>query len=91
LEGEIMASVQTFILSRQLEDEGLTPRQGAHILRLLSFKPEKVQIAFYYRSMGLNQEEIADKIDSTQRQVSRVLSRDCKDIKIYLKKNKKNV
>lgn len=81
-----MASVQTIILNRQLEDIGLTEKQGAHILRLLLLKPEKVQLAFYYRAIGLTQQEIANKINVTQQRVSILLSENCNDIKIYLKK-----
>ena len=80
-----MTEIQIIILHAELIQRGLSEIKALHIIELLSDKPVNVQLAFYYRCMGLSQQEIADIIHVSQQQVSCYLSENCENIKNFIK------
>ena len=61
-----MTEIQIIILHAELIQRGLSETKALHIIELLSDKPVNVQLAFYYRCMGLTQQEISDIIHVSQ-------------------------
>ena len=61
-----MTDIQKVILRAELIQRGLSEIKALHIIELLSDKPENVQLAFYYRCMGLTQQAIADILHVSQ-------------------------
>ena len=80
-----MTEIQIIILHAELIQRGLSEIKALHIIELLSDKPVNVQLAFYYRCMGLSQQAIADIIHVSQRQVSSYLSEKRLEIREYLR------
>ena len=79
-----MTEIQIIILHAELIQRGLSEIKALHIIELLSDKPVNVQLAFYYRCMGLTQQAISDIIHVSQKQVSYYLSENCENIKNLL-------
>ena len=82
--------VQQITLRDILTNTGLTQRQVEDIFLLLRFKPERVQLAFYYRACGNTYEEIGEMLSISHNQVMWDVSESCKDIKKYLENVKKH-
>ena len=79
-----MTDLQKITLRDILTTAGLTERQVEDVFLLLRFKPERVQMAFYYRACGLTQVEVADRIEVHQTTVLRMIEEQCDDIKKYI-------
>jgi len=80
-----VTDTQKTILNRLLLEAGLSQRQAEDIDLLLSFKPENVQLSFYYRMCGDTQQEIADRLHVNQSTVKYYMSESIEDLKKYLK------
>lgn len=78
--------VQLITLRDIFTQTGLTQRQADDILLLLRFKPERVQLAFYYRACGDTYEEIGRFLGTSKSVVWRYVNEGCQDIKKYIKK-----
>jgi hypothetical protein len=79
-----LTEIQKITLRDVFRQEGLSERRIEDVMLLLRFKPERVQLAFYYTSIGWTQEAAADEIGVSRVQVSKYLSGQCTDIKEYL-------
>ena len=82
-----LTNIQKITLRDILTTAGLKQRQVEDVFLLLSFKPESVQLAFYYRSCGETQEQIADRLGIHQTSVLRMMEEQCDDIKLYMRKD----
>jgi len=80
-----LTEIQKITLRDILREYGLPERKIEDVFLLLRFKPEEVQLSFYYVSMGYTQEETAVMLDIPQQKVSRIISKKCGEIKEYLK------
>ena len=81
----MLTEVQQITLRDALRTAGLKERKIEDVLLLLRFKPERVQLVFYYRVQGMTQQWIADKLNMSDRQVRRYINKHLSDIKKYLK------
>ena len=79
-----MNEQQKHELYLKLENIGLRQRQIEDILLLLRFKPERVQLAFYYRAMGKTYQEIGGFLGVSESWARRIFDFNCSDIKKYL-------
>ncbi len=77
--------VQKITLRDILRTSGLSERQIEDIFLLLSFKPERVQLAFYYRACGNTYEEIGCFINMSTTQTKRYVNDNCDDVNRYIK------
>ena len=77
--------VQKITLRDILRTSGLSERQIEDVFLLLSFKPERVQLAFYYRACGNTYEEIGSFIHMSVTQTKRYINDNCGDINKYIK------
>ena len=79
-----LTEIQKITLRDILTTAGLKKRQVEDVFLLLSFKPESVQLAFYYRSCGETYERTAVLIDMSPTQTKRYIHDKCDDIRLYL-------
>jgi len=79
-----LTELQQITLRDVLTTAGLTARQVEDIFLLLSFKRERVQLAFYYRAQGMTQQEVADRVGVTQQAVQLYIKEDLSEIMRYL-------
>jgi DNA-binding XRE family transcriptional regulator len=79
-----VTEVQKITLADVFRQAGLTERQIEDIFLLLFFKPENVQQAFYYVSVGFTHEETAKKIGVSRQQVGLYITNNCEDLRKYL-------
>jgi len=77
--------VQKITLRDILRTSGLSERQIEDVFLLLSFKPERVQLAFYYRACGNTNEETASFINIDESTVRYYIKVGCEDINCYIK------
>ena len=80
----VLTDLQKITLKDILTTSGLKQRQVEDIFLLLSFKPERVQLAFYYRACGETYERTAVLIDMSPTQTKRYIHDKCDDIRLYL-------
>ena len=80
----MLTELQQTTLCDVLRTAGLKERQIEDIQLLLRFKPQRVQLAFYYVATGKTQEEAGKIIRVSQRQIGKYITRNCSDIKKYL-------
>jgi DNA-directed RNA polymerase specialized sigma24 family protein len=80
----MLTEIQKITLRDILITTGLTERQVEDIFLLLRFKPERVQLAFYYRACGNTYEEIGGFMDEPLKTVHDLVTIGCKDIFKYL-------
>ena len=80
-----MQQHQWITLRDVFRQEGLTERQIEDVFLLLSFKPERVQLSFYYVSIGTSHEYAASKVGVSRVHIGNYLRKDCSDIRQYLK------
>lgn len=80
----MLTELQQITLRDVLRTTGLRERQIEDVLLLLRFKPERVQLAFYYRAQGLSQDVISELTGIPQQTISDYLNRECSDIKKYI-------
>ena len=83
-EGLAVTEIQKITLRDILTTAGLTPRQVEDVFLLLRFKPERVQMIFYYRSCGETQHETAEKVGCTQNVVYWHLNNSLEDVRKYI-------
>ena len=76
----VLTEIQKITLKDILTTSGLKQRQVEDIFLLLSFKPERVQLAFYYRACGNTLDEIGSFIGMTRQGVSKILNERCCDV-----------
>jgi len=76
---------QQITLRDVLTTAGLSTRQIEDIFLLLSFKRERVQLAFYYRAQGMTQQEVADRVGVAQRVIHYYLTGELAEISEYLR------
>lgn len=79
-----MTEVQKITLRDVLRQQGLHERRIDDIMLLLRFKPERVQMAFYYVTSGMTQSGAARMVGVSQMQVSKYIRENCSDIQDYL-------
>lgn len=79
-----MTEVQKITLRDVLRQQGLSERRIEDIFLLLRFKPIKVQMAFYYVTSGMTQQEAASIVGVSQMQISKYVRDGCSDIRDYL-------
>ena len=79
-----LTNIQKITLRDILTTAGLKQRQVEDVFLLLSFKPESVQLAFYYRACGETYERTAVLIDMSPTQTKRYIHDKCDDIRLYL-------
>lgn len=82
-----LTELQQITLRDVLTTAGLSVRQIEDIFLLLSFKRERVQLAFYYRACGLTFEEVGERIEIPRTTVQDMIHRDCENIAIYLRES----
>lgn len=82
-----LTDIQTITLRDELRTQGLSQRQIEDILLLLSFKPERTQLVFYYRSIGLTYREVAEELRIPFQSAHYALQQGCSDISSYLSNN----
>ena len=80
----MLTELQQITLCDTLRTAGLKERQIEDIQLLLRFKPQRVQLAFYYRACGFTYQAIADTIRASKTQTMRYLNNNCKDVSLYL-------
>ena len=80
-----LTEIQEITLRDILTTAGLKQSQVEDVFMLLSFKPERVQLAFYYRACGETQEQVGDKLGIHQTTVLRMIDKQCDDIKLYMR------
>lgn len=80
----MLTDIQKMTLRDVFRQTGIAEYRIENIFLLLKYKPKKVQLCFYYASIGYQQDRIAREIESNSRQVRRYIKRDCKDIREYL-------
>ena len=80
-----LTEIQKITLRDILTTSGLKNRQVEDVLLLLSFKPERVQLAFYYRSCGETYEDCGKHISVDESTIRYYLKENCGDIYLYLK------
>lgn len=81
----MLSDIQKITLRDVFRDHGLTERQIEDIFLLLYFKPENVQQAFYYTSIGFSYLKTSEKIHVSTKQAWKYVNENCEDIKTYLK------
>lgn len=81
----MLTEIQKITLRDILITTGLTERQVEDIFLLLRFKPDRVQLAFYYRACGNTYEEIGGILGVDESTVRSHINTKCKDIKNYIK------
>ena len=79
-----MTELQKITLRDVFRQQGLSERRIEDAMLLLRFKPERVQLAFYYVAQGMTQEDAAAMMGVSRRLVGHHLSSSCADIKEYL-------
>lgn len=80
----VLTEVQKITLRDILTTAGLTNRQVEDIFLLLRFKPERVQLVFYYRACEFSQNKISEKTGIPQQTISDIINNNLNDIKLYL-------
>ena len=80
-----LTNIQKITLRDILTTAGLKDRQVEDVFLLLSFKPERVQLAFYYRSCGETYEGIGIKINESAQMCHYYVIDSCHDINLYLR------
>ena len=81
-----LTEIQQVTLRDVLTTTGLNSRQIDDIFLLLSFKRERVQLAFYYRAQGMTYKDISNLIDTPLRTVYDMITIHCADLRIYLQR-----
>ena len=81
----VLTEIQKITLKDILTTSGLKQRQVEDIFLLLNFKPERVQLAFYYRACGETYEWIGEVLNTPRRTVNDWVNINCVDICMYLK------
>ena len=82
-----LTEIQQVTLRDVLTTTGLNSRQIDDIFLLLSFKRERVQLAFYYRAQGMTYDAIGGRLGVTFQAVEKFVSISCADIQKYLSTN----
>ena len=81
---EALNETQLITLRDVLRTAGLKERQIEDIQLLLRFKPHRVQLAFYYTTIGLSQRETSAILGCAQSTVWHSVNVGCCDIRNYL-------
>ena len=81
----VLTEIQKITLKDILTTSGLKLRQVEDIFLLLSFKPERVQLAFYYRACGETYDDCGKRIAVDESTIRYYLKENCGDIYLYLK------
>ena len=76
--------IQKITLRDILVSAGLTTRQVEDVFLLLRFKPERVQLAFYYRACGNTFDEIGSFLGVTKKQAWKYINENCIDLNNYV-------
>jgi len=76
---------QQITLRDVLTTAGLSVRQIEDIFLLLSFKRERVQLAFYYRAQGMTYRKIGSVLGVTEQAAFKMIKNECKNIAVYLR------
>ena len=80
-----LTNIQKITLRDILMTAGLKKRQVEDVFLLLSFKPESVQLAFYYRACGETYEDVGKLIGQSPRMVFYYISESCSEINDYFR------
>ena len=80
----VLTDPQKITLKDILTTSGLKQRQVEDVFLLLNFKPERVQLAFYYRACGETYENIGELIDESAQMCHYYVINSCYDINLYL-------
>lgn len=79
--------LQKITLTDILNTAGLPPRRVEDVFLLLAEKPERVQLAFYYRACGCTYRETGKKIGVSLQRSQQYIKHNCNNIYKYLLKN----
>jgi DNA-binding NarL/FixJ family response regulator len=82
-----MTEIQQITLRDVLRQQGLSERSIEDVELLLRFKPDRVQMVFYYAAQGWTQEDIALGVGAAQSTVNHYLSNSLAEVKMYLKES----
>ena len=65
---------------------GIDPSLALEVCLLMATKPLRVQRVFLLRMQGMTQQQIGAELGIPQRTVSRLISRDCADVRKNIQK-----
>ena len=82
-----MTEIQKITLRDVLRQEGLSERRIEDVFLLLRYKPEHVQLVFYYAAQGWTQTDVALLLGTSQRTVHYHLNVTLFEVRTYLKEN----
>lgn len=80
-----MNEVQMITLRDVLRQQGLSERRIEDVFLLLRYKPDRVQMVFYYAAQGWTQTDIALTIGTSQQAVSHYINNSLTEVRLYLK------
>jgi DNA-binding NarL/FixJ family response regulator len=78
-----MTEIQQITLRDVLRQQGLSERSIEDVELLLRFKPDRVQMVFYYAAQGWTQQDIASVIGMTRGAVQHYINNSMTDLKLY--------
>lgn len=79
-----MNEEQRDTLKKVLFKQGLSPNSIHDVLLLLRYKPDRVQLVFYYAVQGWTQADIAAVIGTSQPGVQYYINNSLTDVRLYL-------
>jgi DNA-directed RNA polymerase specialized sigma24 family protein len=85
--GGRVTEIQQITLRDVLRQQGLSERSIEDVELLLRFKPDRVQMVFYYAAQGWTQQDIASVIGVDRTTVHYYLNNSMSEIKLYLMEN----
>jgi predicted DNA-binding protein (UPF0251 family) len=80
-----LTDTEVLTLRDVLRTAGLNDRQIEDITLLLSFKRERVQLAFYYRVQGMTFEQVGERVGVSRQVATRMLYEECENIADFLR------
>jgi len=79
-----MTEIQQITLRDVLRQQGLSERSIEDVELLLRFKPDRVQMVFYYAVQGWTQRDIASVIGASKTAVNHYINNSLTDLRLYL-------
>jgi hypothetical protein len=80
-----MNDEQRDTLRRILSEQGLSDGRIHDVMLLLRYKPDRVQLVFYYAVQGWIQEDIALTIGMSRGSVQHYINNSLADVRLYLR------
>jgi DNA-directed RNA polymerase specialized sigma24 family protein len=79
-----VTEIQQITLRDVLRQQGLSERSIEDVELLLRFKPDRVQMVFYYAVQGWTQEDIALTVGMSRGAVRNYIDNSLTEVKLYL-------